>query len=374
MRVLWLAWKDINHPKWGGAEVVLTELMERQAQEGHQLTLLTSRYPGAAARERLPNGIEVIRVGSNRYTHPTQALLYYLRHLRGKFDLIVETVNTAPYFSLLFKGKSRGVALYHQLARDIWFFESKPPISHLGYYVVEPLSTWLLGRAKARLITVSNSTKQDLLRYGWREEKVHIISEGIHIEPISQLDGIAKYDHPTMICFGGIRSMKRTLDQIIAFEVAKKKIPSLQFKLAGDAPGEYGITTLKRIKDSPYAKDIEYLGRISKAEKIALMQRAHLIAHTSVKEGWGLVVTEAASQGTPAVVYDADGLRDSVRHGRTGLVTAPDPAHLAEAIVNLLTNHTLYEKLRRNAWEWSKEITFERSYEDFKYALGEATT
>lgn len=365
MNILWLAWKDYTHPARGGAEIVLREIMQRQRAEGHTVTLLTARHPGSSKHDTL-DGIRVIRVGNNRYTHPIMALGYYLRHLHGKFDMIIETVNTAPYFALLFRGKARAFAMYHQLAREIWFLEAKAPFSHLGYYLIEPLATWLLGRTRTPLITVSESTRQDLARFGWGLNRSHIISEGIEIQPISSLKNIQKYAQPTMLSFGAMRSMKRTLDQIAAFQLAKRQLPDLQLKIAGDASGEYGKQVLQAIDTSPYRDDITYLGRVSLQQKIQLMRACHIIAVTSIKEGWGLIITEAASQGTPAVVYDADGQRDSVRHGQSGLVTSPNPAALAEGIVELLTNMPLYNKLQRCGWEWSKLITFEQCYHDFK--------
>jgi glycosyltransferase involved in cell wall biosynthesis len=95
------------------------------------------------------------------------------------------------------------------------------------------------------------------------------------------------------------------------------------------------------------------------------MKKAHLIAVTSVKEGWGLIVTEAAAQGTPAVVYDVDGLRDSVKNEITGLVTTCSPHELGDGIIRLLTNEGFYGQCRQAAWEWSKELTFDNTYEDF---------
>lgn len=372
MNILWLAWKDFSHPKRGGAELVLQELINRQQAEGHQVTLLTARYEGAAPTEVLENGVRVIRVGGNRYVHPLAALVYYLRRLRGKFDAIIETVNTAPYFSLLFKGKAKGFAFYHQLARDIWYFEARSPLNHVGYYVIEPLSTWLLARAKTPLITISESTKKDLARYGWHPERTHIISEGIRLSPLNTLHTVKKYPHPTMLSFGALRGMKRTLDQVKAFEIAKRQVPDLQLKIAGDASDAYGRTVLDYIQKSPFASDISYLGQISDTQKRELMKRSHVITVTSVKEGWGLIVTEAASQGTPAVVYDVDGLRDSVRHGKTGFVTQPTPGALAHTVVDLLQNKPLYESLREAGWQWSKQITFEQSYQDFKRIVQEA--
>jgi glycosyltransferase involved in cell wall biosynthesis len=166
-----------------------------------------------------------------------------------------------------------------------------------------------------------------------------------------------------------MRGMKRTLDQIEAFERAKEAIPDLRFKIAGDNKGTYGAQVMARIADSPYASDIEYMGRVSLEDKITLMQRCHLILVTSVKEGWGLIVTEAASQGTPAVVYDVDGLRDSVRHGQTGIVAKPVPAQLAAGIVELLDDPSYYAVVRHNAWEWSKDITFDKGYQQLTTIL-----
>lgn len=365
MKILWLAWKDYTHPQRGGAELVLRELMQRQVAEGHEVTLLTALHPGSKAQETL-DGIRIIRIGGNRYVHPILALLYYIRHLRGKFDFLVETVNTAPYFSLLFRGRAKAFALYHQLAREIWFFETRSPLSHLGYYIIEPISTWLLGRAGAPLITVSESTKRDLAKFGWNPERAHIISEGTEIAPLPRLNDAVKYARPTMLSLGAMRSMKRTLDQIAAFELCKKNIPNLQLKIAGDSSGTYGKLVMAAIEHSRFRDDIEYCGRVSLAKKIELMQKCHIITVTSIKEGWGLIVTEAASQGTPAVVYDADGQRDSVKHGKTGLITATTPEALSEGITTILTDQRLYRRLQKGAWEWSKQLTFDQSYQDFK--------
>jgi glycosyltransferase involved in cell wall biosynthesis len=372
MKILWLAWKDYDHPERGGAEVVLKELIDRQVSEGHGVTLLTSRYSGSSAHETLPNGLEIIRVGGNRYVHPLAALWYYLSHLRGQFDVVIETVNTAPYFSLLFRGRATGLAFYHQLAREIWFFETRSPLSQLGYYLIEPFSTWLLGRAKAPLVTVSESTKLDLSRFGWDPSRTHIISQGLQYDPINTLNTAEKYDQPTILSFGTVRGMKRTLDQVKAFELAKQVIPDLQLKVAGSVFDKYGHEALRYMRRSRYSNDIEYLGRVSQEHKLELMRRSHIITVTSVKEGWGLIVTEAASQGAPAVVYDADGLRDSVQDGHTGLVTRPTPEGLAEGIIKVLQNAKLYHKLQKNAWQWSKTMTFDRSYQDFKQVIKEA--
>jgi glycosyltransferase involved in cell wall biosynthesis len=368
VKILWLTWKDYTHPQAGGAEIVLRELSRRLVADGHAVTFLTIRHPGSEAYEVL-DGIEVIRIGTSRYIHPFQALAYYLRHLRNRYDTVIEVVNTAPYFGALFKGKSQAYVFYHQLAREVWFHELKKPFSSLGYYCIEPVATRLLSRAKAKLITVSDSTLRDLERFGFRKDRAHIISEGIEIKPVRNLQSIRKFPQPTVLSLGAMRAMKRTLDQVRAFEIAKDKLPQLKLIMAGDTSGPYGEQVLAYIAGSPHEKDITVAGKVSYGRKVELMQKCHLLTMTSVKEGWGLVVTEAASQGTPAAVYDIDGLRDSVRDAVTGMICAPAPDALAQGIVRMLSDTDRYAAMQRAAWEWSKELTFNNSYRDFKTAL-----
>lgn len=368
MKILWLSWKDTSHPGAGGAEVVMHELSKRMIADGHEVTLLTARHQGATATDVI-DGVNIIRVGNNRYTHSFAALAYYAKHLRNKFDIVIEDVNTAAYFSPFLKDSAQQVLFYHQLAREIWYLEMKSPFSQLGYYVLEPLATFALSRPNIKTITISESTKKDLQRFGFNEENIHIISEGTHMQPLADISSVQKYDRPTVLSLGAMREMKRTLEQVQAFEVAKKRMPELQMKLVGDASGEYGQRVLRYISQSPYKDDIAYLGRLSDEDKLVAMQKSHVITVTSIKEGWGLIVTETASQGTPAVVYDVDGLRDSVRNGKTGFVTAANPAALADGVLKLLGDPALYEAMRQAGWKWSKQITFEQSYKDLKSIL-----
>ena len=169
---------------------------------------------------------------------------------------------------------------------------------------------------------------------------------------------------------GSVRPMKRTADIVAAFEIAKEALPALQLVVAGDMGGSYGTKVVQQIAASSFSKDIRCVGRVGGDAKLQLLREAQVVAITSVKEGWCLVVTEANSQGTPAAVYNVDGLRDSVQNGKTGLVTTQNtPRALAQQIVALCTDVMTYETYRQNAWEWSKTITFEKCYSDFMNAL-----
>lgn len=369
MNILWLTWKDAHHPAAGGAELVASEICQRLLGDGHHVTMLTCGYEGAPSEEML-NGVRVIRVGNNRYSHSFQSLMYFVRHLRGKFDLIIEEVNGgAPYFSVLFAGKAKKVMLYHQLARVNWLYEIRHPFSYVGYYGLVPMATKIVSKSGSPVVTVSESTRQALAEQGFPVRDIHIISEGIAVKPLESVAATRKFARPTLLSLGAMRAMKRTLDQIEAFEIAKKNIPNLQLKIAGSAETKYGKRVLSRIADSPYRDSIEYIGKVSTQTKLTLMQHAHLIMQTAIEEGWGLTITEAASQGTPAVAYEVAGLRDSIKHEQTGIVTPERPEALAKGIIQALRNPNAYETMRRSGWEWSKQITFDQCYRDFNQVL-----
>lgn len=360
MNVLWLSWKDINHPKAGGAEIITDQLLARLASEGHSVTLISSGYDNAKTHEDI-NGYTVIR-GGNRFT------VYFVarklvQNQPTKWDLVIEEVNTVPFFLLNSIKSNKSYLFFHQLAREVWWYEIVFPVSLFGY-LLEPLYLRLLRKNKA--LTISNSTKQDLLRYGFRPENIYIISEGIDMKPVDNLNSIKKFEQPTLLSLGALRSMKRTLDQVKAFELVRKKVHNLKLIIAGPNQSNYGKKVINYVRSSKYSHDITILGRIKTNEKIELMRRCHVILVTSVKEGWGLIVTEANSQGTPAVAYNVDGLRDSVKDGETGLLSVQNnPEALSLKIMEVIGNKNVYEEMRQKGWEWSCNITFEQCYNDF---------
>jgi glycosyltransferase involved in cell wall biosynthesis len=364
MNILWFTWKDLTHPNSGGAEVVNEEITKRLVKDGYNVILLVGGYKDCKSEETI-NGYKVIRLGSKLTTYYA-AYRYYKKNLKEWPDYIIEEVNTIPYFTQYYTKAKRSLII-HQLAREVWFYEMKFPFSLIGY-ILESIYVRLLNKNK--VITISNSTKNDLKKVGFLDKNIDIMSMGTDIKALMNLDNLGKFSDPTIVSLGRITSMKKTIDQVKAFESAKQEIPNLKLKIAGFGNDKYFNTFVKYISQSEYHEDIEYLGKISNDKKIELMKKSHIITVTSIKEGWGLIVTEAASQGTPAIVYDIDGLRDSVKHMETGLITTSNNYHvLSLDIVKLLNDKKLYTELQINGWEWSKTVTFEQCYEDFSKTL-----
>ena len=365
MNILWFSWKDEGHPQAGGAETVSADLRRQLVENGHAVTLITAQYPGSASQDE-KNGVKIFR-GGGRFGVYWQARKLYKKHLRDWPDLVVDEMNTIPFASA-FYAKSRSVLLTYQLARKVWFYQMVFPISLVGY-LIEPLYLFLISKKYSSIVTESESTRADLQRFGFDGSKIHVFRVGSYLKPVDALPATKKMNQ--VLSLGAVRPMKRTLHAVKGFEYARDQNPELTLVMAGDMSDPYAKKVSEYIKASRHADAITVLGRISSEEKLQLMRDSAVIVVTSIKEGWGLIITEAASQGTPAVAYDADGLRDSVQDQKTGLLArAGDPKAVGAAINQLLADKQLYETMRKTAWEWNKQFTFENSYKDFTQGAG----
>jgi glycosyltransferase involved in cell wall biosynthesis len=350
MNILIYNWRDIINPAAGGAEVFTHEIAKRLVSKGHKITLFTSAFGGCKAREAI-DGIDIIRSGG-RYSVYFQAQKYYKKHA-GEFDIVVDEINTRPFMTPKFvKDGTPIVALIHQLAREFWYLEMKFPINWLGYHVLEDM--WLKNYLDVPTLTVSNSTKQDLVDLGFKN--ISIIPEGLNITPLDSMP--EKEAHPTFVFVGRMGYAKRPDHVVEAFVHIKRMIPHAKLWMVGDGAMKHELET-KRVDG------VTFFGYVSAEKKYELMSRAHAILVPGVREGWGLIVTEANAMGTPAIGYNIHGLRDSIRDGETGFLCDPTPEGMAKQAVEFMRDTGMQRKFSENSLEWAREFDWSKSAEEF---------
>ena len=318
MRILILNWKDLAHPAAGGAEVLTEEVARSLVARGHRVTLFAAAVAGRPEREDV-EGVRVVRRGSRLGVYRA-AQRFWKSEGRGAFDVVIDEINTRPFLTPRWIRETPIVALIHQLAREIWFDETPFPVSLLGRYLLEPW--WLRRYRDVPALTVSPSSAQSLVRYhSWRD--VTVIPEGSAPHPVPSVD---KEHDPTIIFLGRLVAMKRPDDAIDAFRILARHFPSARLWMVGEGPL---LPKLRR--DAPAG--VELLGRLSRDEVLDRLARAHVLVSTSVREGWGLSVSEAAACGTPAIGYSVPGLVDSIPASGGSLV-GPKPELLGKALAD----------------------------------------
>ena len=321
MRILVLNWRDLAHPAAGGAEVYTEHLLRRWAAAGHDVTLFAAAVAGRPADE-IVDGYRVVRAGG-RLTVYREARRWWARHGRGRFDVVVDETNTVPFMAHEWVDDGTPtVALVHQTCEEIWHYNAPFPLSRLGRHVLEP--HWLRRLSRTPILAVSGSTRDALLRYGAQD--VTVVPEGY--EPPAGVALPAKEDRPTAVFCGRMVSYKRPQEVIRAVQLARLRLPELRLWLVGGGP------LLERLRAGA-PPGVEVLGHLDDAAKHDRMARAHVHLATSVREGWGLVVSEAAALGTPTIAYDVPGLRDSTR-AAGGVVVPPSPEAMSRWLVELL--------------------------------------
>ena len=188
----------------------------------------------------------------------------------------------------------------------------------IGRFILEP--RWLWRLRNQNIITVSESSRRSILQYG--AKKATAVPKGYWPAMATTTN---KESIPTLVFLGRLGVYKRPIHAIKAFEIIRGHIPRAQLWIIGDGP-------LRKKLEAKAPHGVEFLGRLSESEKVKRLASADLLIATSAREIWGMVVYEAARNGTPTIAYDVAGLVDSVlSHG--GAVVREDPRALAFAVI-----------------------------------------
>jgi glycosyltransferase involved in cell wall biosynthesis len=321
MRILVLNWRDLTHPAAGGAEVYTEHVLRRWASAGHEVTLFAAAVAGGPTDE-IVDGYRIVRAGT-RLTVYREARRWWQRHGRGRFDVVIDETNTVPFMAHEWVDDGTPtVALVHQTCEDIWHHNAPFPLSYVGRHALEP--RWLRRLAYSPILAVSGSTRDALARFGAHD--VTVVPEGY--EPPTGMPARRKEQQPTAVFCGRMVSYKRPLHVMRAVDLARRQVPDLRLWMIGEGP------QLDRLRGAA-PPGVQFLGRVDERTKHDRMARAHVHLATSLREGWGLVVSEAAAVGTPTIAYDVPGLRDSTR-AAGGVVVPPHPEALARWLVELM--------------------------------------
>lgn len=350
MNILILNWRDIKNPKSGGAELVTFEHAKSWAEKGNHVVWFSSKFPEAKNSEII-SGIHIVRKG-NIFTVYFYAAFYYL-FSGHQFNVVIDEVHGIPFFTPFYVRKLK-VAFIHEVAEEIWDSMFSFPFNIIGK-LIESLYLWLY--KDIFFWTDAQSTIDELVGHGIDRKKITAIPCAIANDVLVSFP--QKEKKPTFIFVSRLVKMKGIEDVIRAFQIilAEKKDANLWIVGSGDK--QY----LRQLKDMvsrfKMQDKVVFFGHVSDRKKLHLMRRSHMLLHASIKEGWGLVVVEAASQFTPSVVYNVSGLRDSVKNNQTGIIVSQNnPLQLAKKALNLLEDNSKYKKLQHGGAAWARSLNW----------------
>lgn len=352
MKILVLNWQDIRNPLGGGAEVHLHQIFKRIAARGHSVTLFCSRFAGAGAEEVI-DGINVIRHGRRNFFNYHVPFRYWTRFKNEGFDVVVDDVNKVPFFTPWFVKEPLVGILHHFFGKSI-FAETNVAGA---MYVLAGEKLALRAYRTTPMAVVSESTRQELMKAGFPEGNLHIVSNCVDHSLYKQLSSARPQ---TIGYLGRLKNYKSAEDLLYAFEIVHREFPDLRLVILGEGNARPGLERIAR--ELAISPRVNFLGHVGEIEKVSYLNQMKYVVNTSSKEGWGLTVIEANACGVPVIASDVPGLRDSVLDGKTGLLYEyGNIEQLAEKMFLLLRDENLRTQLSQEAVAWARTFDWEKS-------------
>ncbi len=349
MRFLMLNWRDPHNPHAGGAERVTLGYLAALVARGHEVCWFAYSFPGARPEEEF-QGIRIVRGGG-----VGSAIVEARRWFRQqpRFDLVIDQHHGIPWFAPWWC-RTNCVAYIHEVLGPIWSAFYRWPINRFGPWQ-ERRTHWLYRHVP--FWTASASTKQALHECGVRD--VTLIPYGVHTVAVPALEP-KPLDVPLRLVMVSRLAPNKRVDHGF-HTVARLLEAKIEAHLTVVGTGEVEQPLKAQVDALGLARHVTFTGPLPEKEKDEQLRRAHLLLHTSMREGWGLNVIEANAMGTPAVVYPVAGLIESTLHEKTGLVAAAEtPEALAASITALLQKPDRYQSYRKQAWERAKTFHWDQ--------------
>jgi len=295
-----LSWRGPGHPQAGGAEVYTAEVLQELARRGHEVVWLCE-----GGRE-LP-GVTLWAVGSPPYARARAVL----RASAARFEVVVDQINGRGFLTPLYSPLPV-LTFIHQVARELWAEFPRwwgrrlgPALERLGLQPYRRLP----------FVTVSRTTLQDMRALGWVGPGF-LAFNGVRLGPVPR-----KEAQPTLVFLGRLSAPGKRLDHALAaHRLLRRQQSQARLWLIG-----------RGAPPTPLPEGVVLFPDVDDALRDELLGRAWAVIATSVREGWGRMVLEAAAVGTAAVVYDSPGLAEAASAVH-GILTRPEPAALAASL------------------------------------------
>jgi glycosyltransferase involved in cell wall biosynthesis len=312
-----------------------------------QVVIRCARYPGSPAVEQR-DGFTLRRGGGRVSVYP-RALLGLIRDRcagRGP-DVVLDVQNGIPFFARLVAGCPVAM-LVHHVHREQWPVALGPLGARVGWWIESRVSPWVNG--SLQYITVSHSTRRELVALGVQPGAVSVVHNGLDPVPardrriVDRRDVRAQRDSkvPTLVVLGRLVPHKRVEHALAVLARLRDKHPGLTLRIVGE--GWWRSHIEDEARRLGVVDAVQFLGLVPEQQKHDVLADSSVMLVPSLKEGWGLVVMEAAQHAVPSVGYrDAGGVTDSIVDGVTGLLV-DDLEGMVQA-TDLLLSHACQRRL-----------------------------
>lgn len=345
------------------AEVLFDNVVKWLVQKWNSITVLTSRFDkNLPIYEKRTDGVEIYRVGHNRYDFMLYAVGKKGRMLARNADIIhTTTYNAAIAAKILSKiAAKRIVITIHEIFGRSWM--QFMWIVGIFYRLFESL---ILCLSWNKIIVVSDATKNSLIKRWIKPEKIVSIhnwidytiwnQEKIDIQVVTNLR--QKYDLSASYVwfFFGRPGISKGLEYFIrAIPAILTKIPTFKAFLLVSKDDIKRYTYITKVVEEISVKDsIIWWEKVSYKELINYIAMADFTIIPSLAEGFWFAAVEAATLGKPIISTTAWSLPEVVSW-KVAFVKPWDSGDVAEKVYELY--QWKYETIPTKTFSWEDNI------------------
>jgi glycosyltransferase involved in cell wall biosynthesis len=357
-RLLVTTWRDTPHPDSGGSERYVERIATGLAERGYEVSVLCPKHDNGRTDEVI-DGVRYIRRGGVFSIYLWAAwTVFWMRP-----DVVVDVQNGMPFLTRLVTRRPV-VVLVHHLHRLQWCSYFGPVFGRIGWW----LESWLAPRVyrACRYVTVSEHTRGELIALGVDGARIAVVPNGLDAAPRTVAERAAQ---PRLVAVSRLVPHKQIEHAIEAVARLADRYPTLGLDIVGRGASQDALAGYAA--GLGVADRVTFHGWVDEQRKHEILARAWVHLCPSVKEGWGIVVMEAAAHGVPTVAYHAaGGVGESVLDRRTGLL-ADDLDEFVAATEMLLRCERLRAAMGAESREHVSRFEWKHSVESFDEVVRE---
>ena len=333
------------YPFIGGVENYVYYLSQELVKKGHQVRVICANEP-PSSREETIEGIQVKRInylGKLANTNLTPGLPYALS--KENFDVIHTHIPTPwsadwSYMASKFKNKPLIVTYHNDIIGN-------GAAHHIAKLYNSTALKLLLNHASKIIITQPDYLQSSpyLKRY---EDKIEVIPNGVDVRKFKPLNLTKDNNSLFFLSLLDEFHQYKGLDYLLkSLKIVKEEVND--FKLVVGGEGKLLDYYKKMTNDLGLENSVEFHGFIPHEKIVEYYNKCRAFVLPSIsskQEGFGIVALEALACETPVISTDIVGVSDDLKEVNAGIIIPPrDVEKLAQAIIELLTNQELSEKM-----------------------------
>ncbi len=351
-------------------------LSKELVKMGHNVTVLTSSSVIKKHESKKDETIDGIRV--KRFNPLIPSSFFYM--LKQKFDIIHThhlgyLAPISSYGALIKKIKSKKmVHTVHGLYHDPYIVKDvNDPFSNqinynpqktFPYTKPQKLANWFVHTPLYHADMVGALTKwerEELVKFGIKKDKITVIPNGVDVEKYSKgnTDFLKeRYGIKGKVLLFVGQTIKRKGPEYFlkAIKILMKELPDIKGVFIGYSRNQ----SVERLcKNLGIGKNVNFLGFLPEKDKINAYYSSDIFVFPTLYEGFGTIFLEAMACGLPIVTTDVAGNKQIVKNRENGILVKPkSPEEIAKAVLEMLNNRPLLNKMKQNNKEKAKQYTW----------------